>query len=216
MGTRRVALSEGQPSWGLERIVYPRAAFRLRDVVEYYDVVAEYMLPHLERHPVTLKRYPDEVAGAVYYEKDAPAFTPAWVKRHPVWRRTGESQIRYVLIDNKRSLHWAASIGTVELHSFLGTVADFEQPRYVVFDLDPGQGADIVNCARVALLLRALLERLQLQSLVKVSGSKGLQLYIPLNTEVTFAATQPFAKTVSALLAEQHPKEIISEMIRAE
>jgi bifunctional non-homologous end joining protein LigD len=216
MGTRRSVVSEGQPSWGLHRMVYPRASFRLRDVVEYYDVAAKYMLPYLRRHPVTLKRYPDEVAGDVYYDKDAPAFTPAWVKRHPVWRRTGESQIRYVVIRDARTLRWAAGVGTVEFHSFLGTVEEFEQPSYVVFDLDPGQGADIVNCARVALLLRDLLERLQLQSFVKASGSKGLQLYIPLNTPVSFAATQPFAKTVSALLAEQHPKEIISEMIRAE
>lgn len=216
MSVRIAKADAEQASWGLQRIMFPRAGFRLVDVVEYYSAVAPYMLPHLKSHPATLKRYPDEVAGDVYYEKDAPAFTPKWVKRYGVWRRTGESQIQYVVVKDKRTLLWATGVGTVEFHPFLGTVADFDRPSSVVFDLDPGQGADIVNCARVALLLRGVLERLNLEAFVKVSGSKGLQVYLPLNTDVSFVATQSFAKTVAALLAEQHPKEVISEMVKVE
>src|SRR3954454_4919727 len=154
MNARRAFQEQQSPEWGMDRVVFPLARFRLRDVVEYYDAVSQFMLPHLRRHPVTLKRYPDVVAGDVYYEKDAPSFTPDWVKRHAVWRRGGASQIHYIVLQDHRSLEWAASVGTVEFHSFLGTAENFERPQYVLFDLDPGQGADIVNCARVALLLR--------------------------------------------------------------
>ncbi len=216
MALKLARIQGDEPKWGLDRIVYPRAGFTLRDVVDYYKAVASFILPHLKSHPLTLKRYPDEVAGEVFYEKDAPAFTPSWVKRHAEWRRTGDSQIDYIVVKDRRALLWAASVGTVEFHTFLGTDAAFDQPTAVVFDLDPGEGADIVNCAQIALLLRDLLEKLQLQSLVKVSGSKGLQLYVPLNVPVSFTATQSFAKTVAALMAEQNPNQAVSEMVRNE
>src|SRR5207248_2330273 len=163
--------------WGLDRVVFPLAGFTKRQVIEYYDGVAPFILPHLKDHPVTLKRYPDEAGGEFFWEKDAPAFTPKWVKTFAVWRRTGESQIHYILINDRRTLLWAASVNTLEIHPFLARVPNIEQPTAIVFDLDPGPPAAILQCAQVGFLLRELLARLELQSFAKVSGSKGIQVY---------------------------------------
>ncbi len=195
--------------------MYPLAGFTKGDVADYYRRIAPFLLPHLKDHAVTLKRYPDDAGGQFFYEKDAPAFTPSWVRRFSVWRRSGESQIHYIVIDNLRTLLWCASVGTLEVHPFLARVPDIEGPVSIVFDLDPGEGADILDCAKVALLLRDVLAGLALQSFAKVSGSKGLQVYVPLNTSVSYAATQPFARTVAELLEREHPKLVVSEMEKA-
>src|SRR5581483_1305935 len=136
--------------------------------------------------PVALKRFPDGVHGRSYWDKDAPSFTPAWVRRAPVWRASGESQIHYIVIANVKTLAWLAGIAALELHPFLHCAADVHRPASVVFDLDPGPPAGILHCAEVAFLLRARLQALGLTSCPKVSGSKGLQLYVPLNTPVTY------------------------------
>src|SRR5581483_9589330 len=195
-----------------DRIVYPLVGFTKRDVINYYVRIAPYALPHLKNRPVTLKRYPDEVSGQFFYEKDAPAFTPDWITRFPVWRRSGESQIHYVVIDSLRALVWAASVGTLEIHPFLAAKPDIERPTEVVFDLDPGEGVNILSCARVALLLRDVLNRIELQSFAKVSGSKGIQVYVPLNGDDTYSTTQPFARTVAQLMEREHADLVVAEM----
>src|SRR5205085_3398230 len=141
--------------------------FTKRQVIEYYDGVAPFILPHLKDHPVTLKRYPDEAGGEFFWEKDAPAFTPKWVKTFAVWRRSGESHIHYILINDRRTLLWAASVGTLEIHPFLAKAPDMGRPTAMVFDLDPGPPADILHCSEVALRLRELLQRLDLRCWVK-------------------------------------------------
>lgn len=203
-----------------ERVIYPIVGFTKRDVIEYYRRIAPFLIPHLKNRPVTLKRYPDQAQGEFFYEKDAPAFTPKWVKTYAVWRRSGESQIHYVVINDARTLEWAASVGTLEIHPFLARTgvgdSGFEAPTQVVFDLDPGEGADILRCARVAFLLRDLLQRLELQSFAKVSGSKGLQVYVPLNTAASYAATQPFARSVAEMLEKENPREITAAMEKSQ
>jgi bifunctional non-homologous end joining protein LigD len=199
-----------------DRLVYPNNRFTHGDVIDYYVRIAPYLLPHLKDRPVTLKRYPDDVAGPFYYEKDAPAFTPKWVRTFGVWRRSGDAKLHYIVINDLRTLAWAAEVGTLEIHPFLAREPNIEQPTLIVFDLDPGEGANILNCARVALLLRDFVERLGLQSFAKVSGVKGIQVYIPLNTPITYAITQPFAKTVAEWLHREHPDQIVSEMERAQ
>lgn len=134
------------------RVVYPNHQFTKLDVVEYYARVSRFILPHLKDRPVTLKRYPDTTVGPVFYEKDAPEFTPSWVKRFPVARRGGERNIDYIIIADERTLVWAASIGTLEIHPFLAKQPDIEAPTEIVFDLDPGEGVNIIACARVSLL----------------------------------------------------------------
>src|SRR3954468_16581400 len=197
-----------------EQILYPAAKFRRIDVVNYYVRVSRFLLPHFRNRPVTLKRYPNGIHGEVFYEKDAPGFTPSWVKTFPVPRRDGGPEIRYVLINDRATLAWAGSVDCLELHPFLHRMPHLERPSLVVFDLDPGEGADIRQCVEVALLLRDLLKGLRLKCFPKVSGSKGIQVYAPLNSPVTYDSTQPFAHAIAELLERQHPDLIVSEMAK--
>ena len=197
-----------------EKVLYPAGKFTKAEAVAYYLRVAPFLLPHFRNRPVTLKRYPDGVFGEAFYEKDAPAFTPEWVKTFPVPRREGGSDINYILIDDRATLAWAANIAALELHPFLHRAPKIDNPTHLVFDLDPGEDAAILDCAEVALLLRELLAKLRLKSWPKVSGSKGIQVYVPLNTAVTYDATQPFARAVAELLAAQHPDRIVAEMAK--
>ena len=197
-----------------DRVVYPAGRFTKAQVIDYYVRVSPFLLPHFKARPVTLKRYPAGVHGEFFYEKDAPGSTPQWVKTTPVPRHEGGPEIRYIMINDVATLGWVANIGTLELHPFLHHALHIETPTSVVFDLDPGEGADILTCAEAAFLLGELLEQLQLQAFVKVSGSKGLQLYVPLNTPVTYASTQPFARAVAQMLEQQHPKLIVSDMAK--
>src|SRR5436190_9945781 len=197
-----------------QKVLYPAAKFSKADVVDYYRSVPPFLLPHFRNRPVTLKRYPDGVHGDAVYEKDAPGFTPDWVKTFPVPRREGGPDINYILINNVATLTWAASMAALELHPFRHRVPKIEQPTDVVFDLDPGEGANIFNCAQVAFLLRELLSKVHLKSFAKVSGSKGIQLYVPLNTPVTYDATQPFARAIAELLEREHGNLVVSEMAK--
>jgi len=193
--------------------MYPGRRFTKGDVIDYYIQISKHLLPHLKQRPITLKRFPDGIFGEFFYEKDAPAFTPEWVKTIPVPRRDQtQPDIRYILVNDLPTLIWLANLANLELHPFLHRAPKLERPTWIVFDCDPGEGADVLTCARVALLLRDLLHELQLNSHVKVSGSKGLQVYVPLNTPITYEETQPFAKAIADLLVQQHPKLIVSEM----
>jgi bifunctional non-homologous end joining protein LigD len=205
---REVALSN------LDKVLYPEAKFRKAQVIHYYARVAEVLLPHLKDRPVTLKRYPDGVAGKFFYEKDAPASTPEWVKTFAVPRRERGGEIHYILINDLATLTWVANMASLELHPFLHRVPKIEQPTAVVFDLDPGPGADILTCAQVALLLKDLFAEMKLECFAKVSGSKGLQVYAPLNTETNYEVTGGFAKAVAQLMEERHPELIVSKMAK--
>ena len=196
----------------LSKILYPQAKFTKADVIDYYVRVAPFILPHLKDRPVTLKRYPDGVTGEAYWEKDAPSFTPEWVETFPVPRHAGGPDINYVLIQNAATLAWVANAAALELHPFLHRAPEITTPASIVFDLDPGTGADIRTCIQVAFLLRDVMEHLGLKLFPKVSGSKGLQLYIPLNTATSYEVTQPFARSIAQLIEEQNPKLAISEM----
>jgi bifunctional non-homologous end joining protein LigD len=160
-----------------------------------------------------LKRFPDGVYGDFFYEKDAPAFTPAWVKTVSVPRKNkAEPDIRYILINNMATLVWLANLANLEIHPFLHRSPNLDRPTSMVFDCDPGEGADVLTCARVALMPRDLLQELELASFPKVSGSKGLQVYVPFNSAVTYEVTQPLARAVAELLEEREPKLVVSRM----
>jgi bifunctional non-homologous end joining protein LigD len=200
----------------IDKVLYPEAGFTKGDVLNYYIGVSQYLLPHLKDRPVTLKRFPDGIAGKFFYEKNAPASTPKWVKTFPVPRRAGGKDICYIVIDDLPSLVWCANRASLELHPFLHRAPRIDRPTSIVFDLDPGEGVDILQCIEVAFLLKDLLGRWDLQTLPKVSGSKGLQLYLPLNTAVTYGATRPFAKAVAQFLAVNHPTLVVAEMAKTE
>src|SRR5438093_1331577 len=184
-------------------------------VIDYYIRVSPYILPHIKNRPVTLKRFPDGVGGEHFYEKDAPSYRPRWIKTFPIARTSKAAVIHYILINDLPTLAWSANMANLEIHPFLAKAPHIDMPTTVVFDLDLGDGADILNSYEVAFLVKDLLDRLNLKSFVKVSGSKGIHLHVPLNTKVTYEATQPFAKSIAELLEQEHPDLIVSEMSKA-
>ncbi len=196
----------------LNKVLYPQGRFTKAALIDFYVRVAPFLLPHFKDRPVTLKRYPDGVTGEAFWEKDAPSFTPEWVERFPVPRRAGGPAINYIIIQNTATIAWAANSAALELHPFLHRVANLDNPTSIVFDLDPGEGADLRQCIQVAFLLRKILEQLGLKLFPKVSGSKGLQIYVPLNTRVTYEVSQPFAHSIAQWIEREHPKLAVSEM----
>jgi bifunctional non-homologous end joining protein LigD len=198
----------------VNRVLFPASGFTTADAAKFYRAVAKHLLPHLKNVPLSFKRFPDTIRGESFWEKDAPSFTPKWVKTFAVPRRSGESAIRYVVANDARTLVWLAETGGIELHPFLHRTTAPERATSVVFDLDPGEGASIADCCDVALLLRDTLLGIGLQSFAKVSGSKGLQVYVPLNTDATHETTEPFARIVAEELARAHPKRITATMAK--
>jgi bifunctional non-homologous end joining protein LigD len=208
---------EGRPVRlsNVDKLMFP-SGFTKGQVIDFYIRVSQWLLPHLRGRAVTLKRYPNGIGAPHFYEKDAPRFTPAWVSTFAVPRRSGESDIHYVLLNDLPSLVWSANLANLEMHPFLSCVPDVQRPTSVVFDLDPGEGMDVLNCGAVAFLLKKRLEKAGLDSWVKVSGSKGMQLYAPLNTKVTYDKTQPFAHSLADEMARDHPGLIVSEMAKSQ
>ncbi len=200
------------PVSNLGKIFYPQANFTKAQVIDYYIKVSPALLPHLKDRPLTLKRYPNGVAGGFFYEKRCPSHRPSWLQTAPVWSDRLETKIDYCLANDLPSIVWAANLGDLELHTFLARAKNVDQPTMVVFDLDPGPPANILQCVQVGLWLKEKLDELKLESFAKTSGSKGLQVYIPLNTSVTYAATKPFARGLAERLEREHPEIVLSKM----
>ena len=196
----------------LDKVLYPAAGFTKAQVIDYYVRIAPVLLPHLKNRPLTLKRYPEGVEGMFFYEKACPKYRPAWVQTAAVWSEGRNDYIDFCLAQDVPTLVWAANLADLELHTSLSRAKDVMRPSMMVFDLDPGEPADIVQCCSVGLRLRAMFQRFGLQAFAKTSGSKGLQVYIPLNTTVTYDDTKPFAHAVAGLLENESPKEVVSDM----
>jgi bifunctional non-homologous end joining protein LigD len=208
IGGRHVNLSN------LDKVMYPAIGFTKGQVIDYYTRVARYILPHLKDRPITMKRFPDGINGQYFYEKDAPSFTPDWIKTYPIPRTSEKSMIDYILINDLPALVWSANMANLEVHPFLAKVPNVEVPTMVVFDLDPGEEANILKSCKVAFLVKAVLDKLKLKSQVKVSGSKGIHLHMPLNTNVTYEMTKSFAQSIAQFLEREHPDLIVSEMAK--
>ena len=196
----------------LDKVFFPATGFTKGDLVKYYVAVAPHILPHLRDRPVTLIRYPDGVSGEKFFEKNAPSFAPSWVRTAAVARRHRAGSINYILINDAPTLAWCANLAAIELHPFLHRAIRPDRPTHVAFDLDPGEGTDLLGCIRVAFLVKQVMDGFGLRLFPKVSGSKGLQLYLPLNTRTTYAVTGAFAKAVAELLERDHPAEVVSRM----
>lgn len=197
------------------RVLFPETGFTTADAARYYRRVARWMLPHLQNVPLSFKRYPDTIEGQSFWEKDAPGFTPEWVRTFAVPRRDESSDIHYIVAGDVKTLTWIAEAGGIEIHPFLHRIPKIGVATAVVFDLDPGSGASLDECRAVALLLRETLGTLQLRSFAKVSGSKGLQVYVPLNPGVPHALTEPFARLIAEELARRHPELVVATMAKA-
>jgi bifunctional non-homologous end joining protein LigD len=206
VGNRQLEVSN------LDKVFYPETGFTKGDLIAYYRAIAPVVLPYLKRRPVTLKRYPDGVTGGFFYEKRCPPHRPDWVGTIKMRRQRDDKDVEYCAIDSTAALLWAANLGNLELHATLAREPDLGRPTAVVFDLDPGPPADIVTCAEVAIRLRDLLADQGLETVCKTSGSKGMQLYLPLNTKVTYEQTAAFALAAANLLEAQTPEKVVTKM----
>ncbi len=205
---RQVSLSN------LEKVLYPESGFTKGQVIDYYARIAEVMLPHLRDRPVTLKRYPNGVEGQSFFEKHAPSHLPDWIPTAEVPSRTGTHEpIEFAVLGDRPALVWAANLAALELHVPLWRVHHDQEPPsdpdHMVFDLDPGPGTTIVECCRVA---RWITERLgEEQVWAKTSGSKGLQLYRPLDGVTSDEAGDEAHELAKAVEAD-HPDAVVSRM----
>ena len=197
-----------------EKVLYPDVGFTKGEMVDYYAAVAPVLLGHLSERPLTLKRYPDGVQEQYFYEKRCPTHRPEWVQTAAIWSERQEEPIDYCVVADLPSLIWVANLASIELHTSLSCARDMESPTMLVFDLDPGPPAGLRECCRVALWIREMFEALGLTTLVKTSGSKGLQVYLPLNSPVGYEQTKAFARAVAELLEKQHPRVVLSRMTK--
>ncbi len=196
----------------LEKVLYPATGFTKQQVIDYYARIAPAMIPHLAGRALTRKRYPDGVDGEPFFEKNAPMHKPEWVKTVPIWSGRNRRTVNYVLADDLATLVWLANLAALELHPSLALAKDITCPTEMVFDLDPGPPANIVQCCQVGLWLREIFEHFGLQSFPKTSGSKGLQIYVPLNTPTTYDATKMFSHALAQLMEHDHRDLVLSEM----
>src|SRR3954447_10746227 len=209
IGDKTVSLSN------LEKVLYPRAGFTKGQVIEYYTRIAPVVLPHLRDRPLTLKRYPNGVEDKFFYEKRCPAHAPAWMRTAAGWSGRNEGSVDFCLCHDLQTLVWLANLADLELHTPMARAPEMDHPTMIAFDLDPGPPADIVDCARVALELRRAFAFWDLQAFPKTSGSKGMQVYLPLNTPATYADTREFSKGLAHLLSRRDPDNVLIDMNKA-
>jgi len=196
----------------LDKVLYPETGFTKGEMVDYYARVAPAIVPHLSGRAVTLRRFPEGVddLDAAFFEKRCPKHRPKWVKTTRVTVEKGK--IDFCVCDSLPTLIWMAQLAAIELHPSLSLSRAPKRPTVLAFDLDPGPPADVVDCCRVALRLRDLLAQVELECFAKTSGSKGMQLYVPLNTKVSYEETRPFAQAIAQLIAKQTPDEVLAKM----
>jgi bifunctional non-homologous end joining protein LigD len=199
----------------LEKVLYPAAGFTKGEMIDYYVRIAPVLLPHLAGRPLTMKRYPEGVDEEYFFEKNAPKHRPDWVKTAPVWSEGNHRTVNYILANDLPTLVWIANLASIELHPSLSVAPNIDQPTMIVFDLDPGPPANIIQCAQVGLWVRDIFAHFGLQSFPKTSGSKGLQVYVPLNTPTSYDHTKPFAHALARLLEHEHRELVVSDMKKA-
>jgi bifunctional non-homologous end joining protein LigD len=210
----------------LDKVLYPKAGFSKGEVVDYYAKVAPAIVPHLAGRALTLRRFPEGVddSEAAFFEKRCPKHRPEWVKTAAVVAGPRAGVIDFCVCEDRPTLVWMAQLAAIELHPSLSVAEEPDCPSVLAFDLDPGAPADILDCCRVGLRLRELFDHFGMQCFPKTSGSKGLQVYVPLNNDaVTYEAegedgkgTKPFARAIAQLLEKQTPKEVVSKMKKVE
>jgi len=209
VGERELSLSN------LDKVLYPETLTTKGEAIDYYARIAPVMVPHLAGRCITLKRFPDGVQKAGFFEKRCPKHRPDWV---PVATGPGDRDgpIGYCVVDEPAALVWAANLAALELHAPMALADDLDLPRAVVFDLDPGAPAAMRECAQVALSIRVLLEQIGVQTWPKTSGSKGLQIYVPVNGPLTHEHASAFALAVGQVLEKQAPARVLTSMAKVE
>jgi bifunctional non-homologous end joining protein LigD len=221
VGTDRQVEVEGRELklTNLDKVLYPEAGFTKSEVVDYYARVGPTMVPHLGGRAVTLRRFPEGVDNldAAFFEKRCPKHRPKWVKTASVRAGPRAGKIDFCVCDGLPTLVWMAQLAAIELHPSLSLARAPTRPTVLAFDLDPGPPADVVDCCRVAIRLRDLFGHFGVECFPKTSGSKGLQVYVPLNSPKTgYDETKPFAKAIAQLLEKQTPDKVVSKMKKVE
>ncbi len=197
------------PLTNLNKVLYPESKFTKAEVLNYYIAISSFILPHLKRRPLTMKRYPNGVTGHYFYEKSCPGFRPDWMETV----KTGETKtVTYCTIDDRASLVWVVNLASLELHVMLSKAPEVLRPTHIAFDFDPGPGRDIIDCAMAARNLRGILAQMNLECFPKTSGGKGFHVYIPLNTPATFGETKNFAHALALMMERAYPDDITSNM----
>lgn len=220
MATSQVVEVEGRELklTNLDKVLYPKAGFTKGEMVDYYAKVAPAMVPHLSGRAVTLRRFPEGVEDldAAFFEKRCPKHRPKWVKTARVEAGPHAGKIDFCVCDGLPTLVWMAQLASIELHPSLSLSRAPKRPTVLAFDLDPGPPADIVDCCRVGLRLREMFGHFGVRSFPKTSGSKGMQVYVPLNDKTSYEVTKPFAKAIAQLLEKQTPDQVVSKMKKVE
>jgi bifunctional non-homologous end joining protein LigD len=193
----------------LERVLYPEAGFTKAAALDYYARIAPVLLPHLRGRAMTLKLYPYGVRGPHFYDKHCRG-APPWVETAPMWSERKGSDIHFCRLEDTASLLWSVDRGNLEMHPLLSVAPDFDTPTAVVFDLDPGEGAGILHAAEIALVVGDLLHTVGLESFAKTTGSKGVQVYAPLNSPVAFEETKRFARDVAEAMAARMGDRVVA------
>jgi bifunctional non-homologous end joining protein LigD len=193
----------------LDKVYWPETGFTKGQMIDYYTRIAPVLLPHLRDRPLTLKRYPEGVDGQMFYEKNCPKHRPPWMATAKVWSGGNNRDMYYCMVQDLPSLVWVAQLGTIELHTSLSLHPKLEQPQMLVFDLDPGPPATIVECCRVASWLRAWFTEHDVQSFAKTSGSKGLQIYVPINGPVDYDHTKRISRDLAQKLERDRPEHVV-------
>ena len=197
-----------------DKVYYPQTGFTKGEVLKYYIDIAPAMLPHLHDRPLSSKRYPDGVEGLSFFEKNCPAHRPDWIETTAVWSDQKKADTNYCVINDLAALIWSANLGVLEFHTSLSKKTKIDSPTAMVYDLDPGEGTTIVECCQVALWVREALEGAGFECFAKTSGSKGLQLYVPLNSNAHYDQTKALAHELALELERQHPDKVVSKMAK--
>jgi bifunctional non-homologous end joining protein LigD len=198
----------------LDRVVFPRAGTTKSDLLDYYVHVGDVMLPHLRERQLHMHRYPEGVEGPRFWQKACPEHRPDWMPTVPVWSHDKQADIEYCVVNELAALLWAVNLGSIELHTSLHRCSDLHRPTVLAFDLDPGEGVGLAECCEVALHVRDAFAATGLRAFAKTSGSKGIQVYIPLNTETSYAVTKPLSRKLAELLEARSPGAVVSRMAR--
>jgi bifunctional non-homologous end joining protein LigD len=200
----------------LDKVLYPKTGFTKGEAIDYYARVADAIVPHLRGRAVTLRRFPEGVddTDAAFFEKRCPKHRPEWVKTASVLAGAHAGDIDFCVCEDRPTLIWMAQLAAIELHPSLSLARKPEQPTVLAFDLDPGPPANVIDCCRIAVRIRELFGHFDLECFPKTSGSKGLQVYVPLNSKADYDGTKPFARAIAQMLEKQTPKEVVSKMAK--
>lgn len=199
----------------LDKVLFPQAGFTKGQMIDYYSRIAPAILPHLQDRPITLKRYPDGVEKPFFFEKICPSYHPQWVRTAKVSYGEGLKTVEHCVINNPAALAWVANLASIELHTSLARAKVIERPTFLAFDLDPGEGATLLDCLDIGMNLRAMLGKLSLDCFVKTSGGKGLHVYVPLNTPMTYEKTKPLANAIARTMSKELPERVTSNMSKS-